>query len=507
MKLKYLILSLFTASVLLCQAQQMDPITKAMLDGNTEWLKDNPNDYEALFERAAIYLQLHRLDEAYLDIVKAIDNTPAKEKDALNRNFSLLADILAARDNLPKAVEAINKALEIDPSSYANIYKKGNYYLRLNMPDEAYNTFSSLQRIKSRSPEAFFGMARAKAMKGEMDDARDLIKEVEQADPTNYLTYIRIGDFYESINQNPEAAANYLLAFTLTDTSSTPMNSLMRLGMKDYPSVNAALTNAATKTRNTIPLDFMLANIAYRAGEYGDSFQAYSRLMASPEGNDPDILAGFARSALALNKIPDAQTAIANALKTAENADLYILKSKIQRAASLPTEALAAANKALELKSGDTNALIEVALNNIALKNYNEAIAPLSEAIMTNADDPMPLLLRGYVYTTGLKDQKKGAADYSRASSINSDGFPEIALEAMAKSLSGKKMDGDAMIEKALTKDSGKNAAYWAAVYYAQTGNPEKAKEWKDKAVALGYSNLFNLELNKDANLTIAPIR
>lgn len=508
MKIRHLIVgTILASSALLCSAQQIDPITKAVLDGNTEWIKNNPNDYQALYDRAGIYLQLHRLDEAYLDIVKAIEYTPAKEKDQMAHNYALLTDILIARDNLPKAIESINKALEIDPTSYANLYKKGNIYLNLNMPDEAYATFASMQRMKSRSQEAFFGMAKAKMLKGEMEDARDLIKEVEQADPTNYLTYCRIGDFYNSINQNSDAAANYLIAFTLTDSSSTPMNSLIKLGQKDYPSVAAALNYASSKTTNTVPLDFLLSIIAYRSGNYQDAYNAYQRLLSAPGGEDPDILAGVARSALALDKTADAQTAIARALKMESTAPLLILNSKIQRAAGLPLEALSSAQKALQINPDSNEAMIEVALNNIALKNYKEALAPLNEAIMLNADDPLPLMIRAYVYKEGLNDKKQAEADYNRASITHSDSFPEIAYAAMAKSLSGKKIDGDAMIEKALTEDTGKDAAYWAAVYYAQTGNLEKARQMKDRAVSLGYSNIYNLNSNKDANINLAPIR
>lgn len=507
MKLRSILIAACILSASAAFAQQIDPITQATLKGNTEWLQEHPGDYEALFERAAIYLQLHRFDEAYIDIVKAIDNTPAKERDANVRNFSLLSDILIAQDNLPKALEAINKALEIDPTAYANIYKKGNILLELKRPDEAYATFASLQRLKSRSQEAFFGMAKAKAMSGNMDDARDLIKEVEQAAPTAYQTYLRIGDFYKSIGLNEDAASNYLLAFTLTDTSSAPMNALINLGRTDYPAVAGALKGASAKTQNNVPLDFLLANIALRAGAYNDAYQSYSSLLQSPDGNDPDILAGMANAALALNKITEAQTASASALTLEQSPELYILRSKVQRAAGLNTDALAAAEKALQLAPNSVNAMNEVALNHIALKNFDQAYTILSEAIMINADNPLPLMLRAYVAREGLKDDKKATADWNRVAIMQAETFPEIAYTALAKTLSGKKIDGDAIIESGLTRQTGKDAAYWAAIYYAQTGNLDKARQWRDRAVALGYSNAFNLNANTDANLNLSPIR
>ena len=55
MKIKHIfaISALAVASV--AAAQQINPITKAVLDGYDLTLKENPKDYETLYQRAAQY--------------------------------------------------------------------------------------------------------------------------------------------------------------------------------------------------------------------------------------------------------------------------------------------------------------------------------------------------------------------------------------------------------------------------------------------------------------------
>lgn len=506
MKLRNILISAALISTFAANAQQINPVTKAMLDGYTEWLAQNPNDFETLYERASQYMQLQMLDNAYIDIVKAIENTPQKNPEMLTQEFSLLADILTAQGNDTKALEAIDKALQITPSDYRNIYKKGNILLNLKRPDDAYATFASLQRLKSRSQDAFFGMAKAKAMAGDLAEARDLIKEVEQANPSNFYTYQRIGDLFASLGQDREAADNYLIAFSLADSSSAPMSALIELGNKNYNAVKNSIDYALSKTKNTIPFDYLKATIAYRTGNFNDAYNSYTSLLTSPEGRDEMTYAGLARTCLALNKLNEAENAINASIGYGEESSSLILKSKILRALGNPAEALISARRAADMNP-TSDALIEIALANIDLKNYDNAITALNEAIMNNADDPLPAMIRAYIYKDLKNDPTSATADYNRVGSIPFETFPEIAYAAMAKTFNGKKIDGDAMIETALTKDTGKNAAFWTAVYYAQTGNLDKARQYRQKAIDLGYSNLFNLDANKDANLNLSPLR
>ena len=48
---------------------------------------------------------------------------------------------------------------------------------------------------------------------------------------------------------------------------------------------------------------------------------------------------------------------------------------------------------------------------------------------------------------------------------------------------------------------------YYAACYYCQSGDLDKAMECAQKALTLGYANYHNWTENNDGRITVAPLR
>ena len=127
--------------------------------------------------------------------------------------------------------------------------------------------------------------------------------------------------------------------------------------------------------------------------------------------------------------------------------------------------------------SFSTEALVIAALAYIDLKNYYEAINMLNNAIMNDAENPIPLMIRAYIYNNLIDNAKLAVADYSRVARIVDEDFPNIAYKAMAQTSLGKVLDGDATIRKALDKcPENANNQYLTAVYYAQSGKSQYSK-------------------------------
>lgn len=492
-------------------AQQINPLTKAMLRGYDEILKENPKDYNTLYQRATEYYNLSMYDNALVDISKALDCTPDKEKDLRIDEFSMLADIYIQTKDYDKAMNAVDKALELSPRDYALLYKKGNIALYLNQPEEAYNSFAVMQRLKSRSQEAFFGMARADIMMNKKEDARELITQAQNADPSNYLTYCRVGELYEEMGEDENAATSYLSGFSLADgKSSRPLQSLIFLANKNFNAVDNALKYAISKTNNTDPLYFLQASIAFNSGNYKQAFEGFKKLLESRDAQIGSVYATMALCSMYLNKFNEASTYADLAIIKDNTPENQIVKAKVELAADNAPAALLACTKALQVSPTFTEALTVSALANIDMNDPQSAIKALNEAIMTDPNDIYAKMIKAYVNLDMLKDSKEAVADYIRiVNTTEPENFKETAYKALAQCLGGKKLDADATMEKALREktDKTKDDFYYAAVYYAQSGNLEKAKSMIDNALALGYQNLYNLYTNKTANLNIAPIR
>lgn len=507
MRIRHFITAIALCATIACNGQQINPITKAVLDGYTELLQKDPKDYNTLYQRAAQYYGISYYDNALNDIIKAIEYTPAKEIDTRVKEFSLMSDIYTELKEYNKALVAINQALVNDPKNYGDLYKKGNILLHLGDGANAYSTFQSMQRLKSRSQEAFFGMAKASLLMGKTKEAEALIKEAENADPNNYITYCRTGNIYEDMNRNSDAAGAYLSAFGLALDTSRPLGDLLRLGKKDFQAVGTAIDYATDKSTNKAPLYFLKANIAYQSGNYKDAYEAFSKLVGMPEGRESSVYSSLALTCLALNKLEEAGTNADLALLKEKSPDSYLVKARVDLAAGKPAFALMNAKKAMEADPASTEAQIVAALASMDLGENQAALKTLNETVLNNASDPLPLMLRAYLNKEKLKNTKGAVADYARVSQLEPDTFRGKMLKALAKSLNGKKLDGDNLMKKYLEGNEDKENFFLAAIYYSQTGDLETARQMRDKATDSGFQNIYELEADKTANLNINPIR
>lgn len=508
MKVKYILLSLLLGAASLANAQKISPISQAMLNAYSEMLKENPKDYTTLYQRAAQYHSLSLYDQALTDVVKAIDYTPDKDHDMLDREYSLLADVCIELKQYENALKAVDQALMQNPESYANLYKKGNICLYLNKPEDAYRAFSAMQRFKSRSQEAYFGMAKADIMMGKTKEAEDLMKEAEQADPSNYITYCRLGDLCMDMKDYDKAAVNYLAAFGIADDTSRPVSSLYNLSEIDYPAVGNAIDYAISKTKNPLSLHFLKGNLAYTSGNYNAAYDSFKSVLASADGKESSVYALMAQTCFALDHMAEASTNASLANQSGDRGDALLVMANVDLAQGNPAGAMVNAAKALKVNPGLAEASVALALADVALDDTKGAMNALNEAIIVDPLNAYPLMARAWINANKLKNEKAAVADYTRVAHLEASAPRQLMMKALAQALSGKKIDADATIEKALA-DFGhmKEMHYEAAVYYAQTGDLTKARQERDKAVGMGYSNTYNLTRNNQLNLSLAPLR
>ena len=483
-------------------AQQINPITQATLDAYESLLKENPNDYFTLYQRAMQYYRMHLLDKAQDDIARALECTPDKEKVTKGQEYSLMASILMARHDYGKALEAVDAALALDPGNYAYLYMKGNLCLQLRSVGAARNAFAAMQRLQSRSQEALVGLARADIMEGDLNAAKAKLAQIEELNSSSWLTYSRIGDLYAEMNLNREAATAYLTSFALGTDQQRPAESMFALARKDYPAVKEALDAAMKASPSTLALYLLDANVAYETGHYSNAEKALSTLLSRDKSSHGSVEELMARTLFALDKLQSASEYASTALQLNPRSSFKLTKAEIALAQGDATTALSLATSAHSASPSMEKALIIMARANMALGNNQAAVDNLSQLVMTNPGNLYPLMLRSYAYEA-MGDKEKALADRQRAASIDVDSFPGIALKAMAQMETGKALDADRTLSSAGMSGNGE-AAYWTAVAFAAVGDKAKAREYTEKARSQGYSNLYYLNSAKGP-LTLRP--
>lgn len=508
MKLKRIFGLALLALSLSASGQQINPLVKALLDSYQEILKENPKDYATLYERAAQYFRMSDYDSALEDISHALKYTPEKESLLRGQEYSLLADINVELKDYEGALRAVDKAIELNPTSYADIYKKGNICLYLNRPDDAYRVFSSLQRLRNRSQEAYFGIAKACIMNDKNAEAKELIKQAENADPNNYVTYCRIGDLYRDMNEPENAAASYLGAMGLADRSTRPLESLIDLASVNYPAVKRALEYAISKSSNNLSLNFLLGNIAYNSGNYSEADGPLLTVLESDEGKEAEgVYETLIKSYLAQNKTADAEGVLIQMNGKFQTPRVAVMRSKVDFANGNYASAALNARKGVQADSNVEDGHRMLIYSEIMSGNYSDALEALNEVIMSEPDNVEMLLLRSHVNNHLMGNEKNGPIDLSRAASSVAEGKANAAYRAIAKALSGKVVDAEAIVAEELTANPDKEGYYQAAVYYSQIGDQKKANDYLKKAVQLGYQNLYNLEVNPLPMVSVAPAR
>lgn len=489
------------------KAQQINPMTEAVIRGYNEILADNPKDYYTLYDRASQYYSIGNLDRALSDIDMALEYTPASEKDYRVSELGLKAEILMAKKEYRKSLEATNEALKINPSSQTDLYRLGNLFLIENNGEGALKAFSQLQRENSRSQEAFYGMAKANVMLNRIDDAQQLINQIESLGKNSFITFCRIGDLYIDMNKTKEASSNYIKAFIMDNGSNRPIESLKFLAKRDYPAVIDAIDTYQTASPDNISFPYLKAVVAFDAGDYNLASQACQQLEGLVKEPNPSVYRMMAISQKAMGNITDAVKQIDKAQEISpNNADILADKADILLAIDA-TKALASAQEALGIDTDNEFALLTGAKAAILAADKDKGLEYLNDIILINPANVEALLLRGYLYDVLAKDGKLSVQDYGRAGNIKSDNAAEKALIALGKAKAGKKLDAEGIIKEAIEGSiRDKEALYNIAVYYSQTGSLDKAKEYVDKAVKAGYTNQYNLKANNEPLLNLTPI-
>lgn len=488
-------------------AQQTNPMAEAVIKQYSEILAENPKDYITLVDRATEYFNLGNYDRALSDVEMALEYTPEKESAYKEAEYNLMADIYMAKKNYDKALQAVDAWLKINPSSQNGLYKLGNLNLLMNNPSAAYTAFDRLQRLSPRSQEAFYGMAKANVMMNKYQESEDLIKEIESLGKGSFLTYCRIGDLYADMNKTSQATGNYLVAYMMNQNAQRPLESLKFLSKKDKAGVLNSIDGYITANPDNVGYLYIKALIGEENKDYLVTEEACNEILNKVDEEAPAIYRMLAMAQKALNKPKDAATNIKFAENFAPN-NQYVLVDKADiLLASDPKGALEAAEKALSLEPNMELGLMIGAKAAILVGDKDKGLEYLNDIILTNPANAEALLLRGFLNETIGGNKKASEQDYTRAGNIKTDNMEDEAWVALGKFKAGKKLDSDGIINDLISKvGNNEDILYNIAVYFAQTGNTEKAKEYRDKASNAGYSNVYNLNANREPLFNLSPL-
>lgn len=504
-------LMLLAASAFTLSAQKaMNPITKAMMDVYQQQLLEDPKDYETYFRRANEYYNHDQYLRALSDVENAIRYTPVSDKDLLFQEYSLRGNIYYMNGKFTDALNDLNKALELDPTSYVTIYLIANTQYELGDLQGAKATYRKLQRINNRSAEALFGLARVAARENNLGLANDLSNEAVDLAPSSADSYVRRAAVRQLMGSNQGAVEDLLVAISTDKSNPLAIAELVKISNTDYTAVMNGLSSAIRTAPNVPIFLYLRATIAMAHHRYQAALTDFQKILELGLYDYAGLHDSIALCQLALGHYPEALQEANFAIGSSDdNSSYYVTRSRIRRAMGEDKQALESADMAVEQNNLNNEALIQKAWCLTDAGKKKEAAALLGEVVLNDDTNPYYLLTRASLLAAD--NQRQGAQTAaSELLELESPSATDVkSLRGFALLILDKPGEGVAWIEDVLAAnpDNDGSINYYAACFYAQQGNFDRAFQCMETSLRNGYASLYDWKVNSDGLINVKPLR
>lgn len=511
MRLSSFFVSLIIALSATAQSGIDNPMTRAVLKVYDDQLKADPTDWDTWLRRANEYYNHNEYLRALSDVDNALKHIPADNKDERFRAYMLRASIQQQTGHPAAELTDLNAALALMPQSYVAVYQRANCYYALDDYANAKADYKRLAGLNPRSVESLIGQARIAVKENNLGLANELLDQAVSFDPSNADYYVRRSSVRQSMGNDQGAVEDLLLALSTDSSNARATKALVDYGKSNYPAVMSGLTRAIEQAPNVGMFVYLRAMIAQAHFNYVAAISDYQRIIDRNLYNYHGIYASMAECQLALCQYQEALDNIDHAISMDKNvASQYVLKSQILRALGRPEQAVGIAAKATVLAPGQTIPLVEMGLCYAAEEKYKEAVNLFGEVSMALPEQPESFMLRAWLMEKYLNQPVAAAGFYNHVAELdNFDADDVRSLRGFALLLNGKTTEADAWMQYILdnVKDSDGLINYYGACFYAIKGDTERALTCAEKAMDLGYANLYDWTENNDGRINMSSLR
>ena len=222
---------------------------------------------------AVLYSDLARYHAAIgrADLAEADRLHEGLRKPATLRDFQLLGSSLLAQNQIPEAISALQRAIDLDPKAYWAWFTLGHCHFEQARYLEAAGDFAVCAALEPRFPWSFLNRGLALARSGRLIEARDC--------------------YLQAIDRNPRFAEAWVnLALTL-------------LELNELKGAERAIEMTQSLGRNDISLLAVLGEIKARLGKTDEAESLFGKLLAR---NPDDVNVLNARGIFRIKTNPEA---------------------------------------------------------------------------------------------------------------------------------------------------------------------------------------------------------
>ena len=501
-------------------------------------LELDPANDAAMFEMASIYRSKNQLDQAELQIRKAVTVKPENKW-----YWMFLSDIYKQTNNAASLIPVFDELIRLEPLNEDHYFDKANALVIQNKTSEAnaiYNQIEELygpsdfltearQRvfIRQGKPEkvaaelekqvkanpndvkSLLNLADIYTRSGNAERSVQLLKSAGSLEPENFMVRLSLADAYRSLNRIDESFSELKLAFAYP---SYNIDDKIRIILGFFPQFEdaKAISNAhdlAEILTEVHPEDAksfsVFGDVLFQEQKFSEATKAYRQALKL---NDQiyQIWEQLLRIGLSDNKFRDVIADGETALGIFPNqAALYLFTSIAYAQVKDHKKAVSYLETAASLQSEDKEVLIQIysglgdSYN--ALKRYAESDRAYDKALEIAPDNSY--VLNNYAYYLSLREENLEKAERMSKRSLQLDPDNPSSEDTYAWILFKLKRYKDARIwiEKAINHSGNKSAVqieHYGDILYFLGEKEQALQQWQKARSIGGGSSSLEIKIN-----------
>ena len=355
---------------------------------------------------AGLYAANSENDNAVSEYTKLIDELGTKP-DALKARVQL-ASLMARLGKHDKAKELLAEGLKENPNDNDGLLLRG----KLAMVDKDYpQAISSLRAVLRDQPESFEALnllGKAHLANNETQLAAEQFDKAVLVSPDPQRYRYELGQFYLQTGQAASALQQLEIAARDESAGSPVFESLLKAQLitKDYAGARATVKRVRKLQPETGLADFLDGMVDLARNDSKAAIGHFSSALArSPDAVEP--LSALVKTRLGLKQVDQAAADIEKVLASRpDNIAALNIRGELYLIQNNPKAALDLFKKAVKLQPTMVTTQRNLAIAQVKLKQYNEAIATLETAIDVNKQaEPLVTDLAGLYQQRGEYDK------------------------------------------------------------------------------------------------------
>ena len=512
--------------------EQFNKNSQGALAAYANALQAEPNNLEALQNRAALYMALGQLESAQADVEK-VDKLERKSL----ASYYLHALLNFEQKKYPESREALSEVMKITPDHMPSIllagatdYTLGSYQqaeshlirflsrfpghayarrvlaatqIKLKQPDKALETLAPLLSVNPQDAQALTLAGEASLLKNEPSKATEYFTKAVAIDPKDVQTQSQLGLSLLASGDSQLAIAVLGKATTLGSDQSTPdiLLVMAHLERKEYDQALVAIDALEKKRQKSAVSRTMRGNAYLGKNDLPNARENFEQALAI----DPTFFpaaASLARLDIHDKKPEVAQKRFERILdKDKNNLQAMMALAELAASSNQEKEYVNWLEKAAKLHPAAIPPRAVLARHYLVKKEPQKALAIANEMVNAHPDNPDALDLLGTVQLA-LNDNVGATSTFTKLAQ-KADQSPDAILRlALAQIANNKLADARTTLQKALKLQPDHQPSLDTLIRLEmRDGKPEKALQIARQAQAGRPQSPFGFEREGDIQL------